>query len=72
LLAWIEADPLSDQQHWGGLKLVLAVRGSMHKIWKLTLPGRPEFEFGGFHCGFDGVIPTAPTSFEQCHTFSSV
>jgi len=39
--------------------------------WKLTLSGRLEVEFGGIHCGFEDVIPTAPTSFEQCHTISS-
>jgi len=39
--------------------------------WKLTLSKRLELEFGGVHCGPDGVIPSAPTSFEQCHTFSS-
>jgi len=38
---------------------------------KMTLSGRLELEFGGMHCGFDGVISTAPTSYEECHTFSS-
>jgi len=32
---------------------------------------RLELEFGGIHWGFDGVIATALTSFEQYHTFSS-
>jgi len=37
----------------------------------LTLSERLELGIGSIHCGFDGVIATAPTSFEQCHTFSS-
>jgi len=37
----------------------------------LYLSGRLELEYGGIHCEFDGVIPIAPISFEQCHTFSS-
>ena len=72
LLAWIEADPSSDQQHWGWLKSCLGVRSSIQKIgnW-LYLLVRLELGFGGINCGFDGVIPTALTSFEQCYTFSS-
>jgi len=39
--------------------------------FEIDVTGGLELEFGGIHCGFGGVIATAPTSFEQCHTFSS-
>ena len=39
LLAWIEADPSSDQQHWGWLKACLGVPGSIHKIGYLLHQG---------------------------------
>jgi len=29
LLAWIETDPSSDQQHWGWIKVCLGVRSSI-------------------------------------------
>jgi len=32
VLAWIEADPSLDQQHWGGLKLVWGVHSCVPTV----------------------------------------
>ena len=52
---WIEADPLSDQQH--AECLLSLFRGlRVYKInEKMTLSGILELEFGGIDCEFGGL-----------------